>query len=138
MKRVMGQYNQVPMVEKLLELKRTKKKGFFIEAGASCGEYLSNTLYLEMVYKWTGLLVEPNPDLLQKLYAKHRNSWILPHCLSTKPFVEVVTFDASKYNSGIILEGKIKPSKIDRREENRLKKPYEREIQGDNFKIAQS
>lgn len=36
MKRLMGQFNQVPVVEKLLALKKRKKKksGFFIEAGA--------------------------------------------------------------------------------------------------------
>ena len=31
-----------------------KQKGFFIEAGASDGEELSNTLYLEQKLKWTG------------------------------------------------------------------------------------
>ena len=86
-KRLMGQFNQVETIEEVLGLrKKSSAPDFFIEAGASCGEYMSNTLYLEMVYNWTGLLVEPNPDLLKKLYAKHRNAWILPHCLSTSPF----------------------------------------------------
>ena len=98
MKRLGGQFDQVPTVEKLLNLKKSRKKGFFIEAGASCGEFISNTLFFEMQYKWTGLLVEPNPDLLKSLYAKHRNAWILPHCLSTTEFVEVVNFDVAYYN----------------------------------------
>merc|ERR1739844_226203 len=50
-------------------------QGFFIEAGAADGEALSNTLYLEIKYGWTGLLVEPNPDFLRKLYNKHRNAY---------------------------------------------------------------
>ena len=95
-----GQLNQAIIVEQILDPKaneRTNKlQGFFIEAGAADGEYLSNTLYFEIKYGWTGLLVEPNPDLLRKLYSKHRNAYILPHCLSTKPEVQVVDFAMSK------------------------------------------
>ena len=135
-RRIMGQYEQVPMIEKLLGLKKNRMKGFFIEAGAACGEHLSNTLYLEMIFGWTGLLVEPNPDMLAKLYSKHRNAWVLPHCLSTKPMVEVVTFDASYYNSGIMLDGKVKPSFLGGRDP--IKKPsrnYERELQVQCFPL---
>ena len=73
-KKLMGQFNQVEMVEKLLHLKSSQKGGFFIEAGAGCGEVISNTLYLELMYNWTGLLIEPNPDLLKSLYQKHRKA----------------------------------------------------------------
>ena len=41
----LGQANQV---EILLEIFENKKNGYFIEAGAHDGEYLSNTLYLEV------------------------------------------------------------------------------------------
>jgi hypothetical protein len=34
-----------------------KKNGFFIEAGAFDGELFSNTLYLEKMRDWTGILV---------------------------------------------------------------------------------
>ena len=133
--RLKGQFEQVPMVEKLLRLKKTKMKGFFIEAGAACGEHLSNTLYLEMVYGWTGLLVEPNPDMLKRLYSKHRNSWVLPHCLSTQPVVEVVKFDASNYNSGIMLDDKVKPSHIGRDLSAKPPRDYERELQVQCFPL---
>ena len=135
-KRLSGQFNQVGAIEKLLDLNKKKKvPKFFIEAGAGCGEYLSNTLYLELAYNWTGLLVEPNPDLLQLLYSKHRNGWVLPHCLSPTPFVQVVNFDAARLLSGIILEGKTKPSRLDR---NMTKYPimeYEREMQVQCFPL---
>ena len=36
-----------------------KRKGYFVEIGAWDGEELSNTFYLEMELKWTGILVEP-------------------------------------------------------------------------------
>ena len=75
-------------------MRRSKNKGFFIEAGAGEGEMLSNTLYFEIVNGWTGLLVEPNPDNLRVLYTRNRKAWILPHCLSTRPEVEGVKLDA--------------------------------------------
>ena len=136
-KRIMGQFNQVETIEKVLGL---KKKSFtpdvFVEAGASCGEYMSNTLYLEMKYNWTGLLVEPNPDLLKKLYSKHRNAWILPHCLSTTKYVEVMDFDASFYNSGIFQRGKPWPSQLGGRDYDKVpRKSYERELQVQCFPL---
>ena len=73
-----GQFHQPFEVEKVLGLKTSEKinglQGFFIEAGAAGGEALSNTLYFEIKYGWTGLLDEPNPDLLRELYSKHRSA----------------------------------------------------------------
>ena len=68
-----GQYGQVSRIEKILGLsKNNPKSGFFIEAGAADGEWFSNTLYFERHHGWTGLLVEPNPDLLSNLVKTHR------------------------------------------------------------------
>ena len=64
-----GQYGQVSRIEKILGLSKSNpKSGFFIEAGAADGEWFSNTLYFERHHGWTGLLVEPNPDLLQSAH----------------------------------------------------------------------
>ena len=78
-KRLRGQYGQPHAVEELLKeykllkaIKKRKQKGFFIEAGASCGEHLSNSIYFEMKHDWTGLLAEPNPDFIKKLVTKNR------------------------------------------------------------------
>ena len=116
-----GQFGQPMMIEKVLKSnkfwkKNSKKKeqGFFIEAGASKGEFISNTLYFELKHNWTGLLVEPNPDFLKELKTKNRNAWILPHCLSTNPKVELLDFDASAYNGGLIKPGKVLPSDLGR------------------------
>jgi len=81
-----------------------KPEGFFIEAGAGDGEIISNSLYFELIYKWTGLLVEPNPDFHEALISKHRNAWILPHCLSTKTTPVIVEFFADLLTGGIIHE----------------------------------
>jgi len=132
-----AQYGQPYQVEDVLGLKTSKKdtkKGFFIEAGAAGGEAISNTLYFELKYGWTGLLVEPNPDELRELYSKHRKSYILPHCLSTKPEVEVVKFDVSKYVSGILVEGKQKPSRMEG-DPNRPHMFYERTIEVQCFPL---
>ena len=68
-----GQFGQVPKIEKILGLyKNNPQSGFFIEAGAADGEWFSNTLYFERHHNWTGLLVEPNPDLLSDLVKTHR------------------------------------------------------------------
>jgi len=77
-------------------------RGFFIEAGASDGETISNSLYFEIKYGWSGLLVEPNPDYHDALLSKRRNAWILPHCLSTRATPEIVDFFADLALGGII------------------------------------
>lgn len=79
-----------------------KRNGFFIEAGAFDGEIKSNTLYFEIRYNWTGLLVEPNPILASMLVKKQRNAWILPYCLSVIEAPVVVEFDAAGNLGGII------------------------------------
>jgi FkbM family methyltransferase len=45
-----------------------KRDGFFVEAGAGDGLWISNTLLLERRYGWNGILVEPTSafSLLQK------------------------------------------------------------------------
>ena len=76
-----------------------QKSGFFIEAGAWDGEDLSNTIYMEVFeylfkcdynticqtqMEWTGLLVEPNKGVYQKLLGKKRNAHSINSCLSIK------------------------------------------------------
>jgi len=65
-------------------------KGFFVEAGALDGEYMSHTLDLEMVNGWTGLLVEPDPMNFNKLRQKHRRAWKTPVCFSIHDYPEEV------------------------------------------------
>ena len=90
-----GQDDQPLYAEKILKKHNIwdpVKPGFYIEAGAAGGELYSNTLYFEMKYNWTGLLVEPSPIWWKELKSKNRNAWILPHCLSTEKKVHLIDF----------------------------------------------
>lgn len=53
--------------------------GFFIEAGANDGLEFSNTLYFEKYRNWTGLLIEPLPQLAA-LCAENRPRCIVENC----------------------------------------------------------
>lgn len=64
--------------------------GFFVEAGALDGEFLSNTLQLERQHGWTGLLVEAERESYTVLREKHRRAWSSNACISTKPFPQSV------------------------------------------------
>ncbi|CAL4122681.1 unnamed protein product [Meganyctiphanes norvegica] len=70
----------------LKDLYKNFPPGFFIEAGALDGEYLSNTLYLERELGWTGLLVEADSDMFKRLVKKNRKAWASNSCLATTPY----------------------------------------------------
>lgn len=71
--------------------------GLFVEAGAYDGETWSNTLYLEKVNNWTGLLIEPSIENYRLLRNKNRNSYSVNSCLcsgdsSVKSYIEAGPF----------------------------------------------
>ena len=101
-----GQFGQALEVSKLLG---GQTNGFFIEAGAFNGQDISNTLLLEMKYNWTGILIEPNPDLYQEMLSKQRKSFCLETCLSTEKEVQKVDFDATGAYGGIMNGEGLKP-----------------------------
>jgi len=101
-----GQFGQALEVSKLLG---GQTNGFFIEAGAFNGQDISNTLLLEMKYNWTGILIEPNPDLYQEMLTKQRKSFCLETCLSTEKEVQNVDFDATGAYGGIMNGEDLKP-----------------------------
>lgn len=69
-----------------------KRGGFFVEAGALDGEYLSNTLLLELEKNWTGILIEPNPFSYKNLKSKNRKAWISNSCISDISYPKNTTF----------------------------------------------
>ena len=67
-----------------------KRGGFFVEAGAWNGEYLSNSLYLESDRAWSGLLVEANLKAFRELTGKNRKAFAVHACLSLNDYPEEV------------------------------------------------
>lgn len=57
-----------------------KKKGFFVEFGATNGIDLSNTYLLEKKYKWNGILAEPARQWHSELL-KNRDVFIEKNCV---------------------------------------------------------
>ena len=60
-----GQYGQAAYLDTVI-FKEKLEAGFFIEAGAGDFQLDSNSLHFELEHGWTGLLVEPNPDVFPK------------------------------------------------------------------------
>jgi FkbM family methyltransferase len=80
-----------------------KENGYFIDVGAHLPRFLSNTYYLEYLFGWTGLLIEPNPYNV-KLLEKERTSTVVPFGVSDK--AETLPFKTNKnwdggFNPGI-------------------------------------
>ena len=111
-------YFEIGQVEEVLEYFQGKKNGFFIEAGAWDGEYLSNTLYLEVIThninnylnncwsmqvtaNWTGLLVEPNIGAYTTLLSRNRKAHSIHSCLAVEKHPSKVEFDAADVFGGI-------------------------------------
>jgi hypothetical protein len=75
-------YSQASQDKVVLKILSGRRKGFFVECGASNGETFSNTLTLEMRFDWDGLLIEANPNLFKILLGKGRKAYSLNACLS--------------------------------------------------------
>ena len=95
---------QIGQARHVIEYFKMKQNGVFVEAGAWDGEYLSNTLYLEAKYNWTGLLVEPNSGAFKKLVTRNRKAYSIHSCLSVTSHPDIVEFDSADVFGGINIE----------------------------------
>ena len=66
--------------------------GIFLEIGGNDGVFLSNTLLLERMYNWTGILVEASPRYYVPLKEKNRKIWIATLCTSRTSYPNVVSW----------------------------------------------
>lgn len=71
-----------------------QRGGFFVEAGALDGEYLSNTLWLETELGWSGLLLEADPINYRHLAWKQRRTWLSNTCLSKERHPRETLFES--------------------------------------------
>ena len=100
--RTKGEIGQAQHIDRILN---RKLNGFFIEAGAFDGEYLSNSLFFELHRNWTGLLVEPNSKAYSDLISKNRKAYSINSCLSVDNYPSEVTFESADVFGGIVGEG---------------------------------
>jgi hypothetical protein len=76
-----------------------KQNGFFIELGASDGDYLSNTYFFEKTLNWNGICIEPNP-VFHKALRENRACHICTNCVSNRDDMEVA-FASCGHASGV-------------------------------------
>ena len=73
-----------------------KKKGKYLEFGATNGIELSNSLLLEKEYGWNGVLAEPSPQWQAQLKTNRPNSQILNECIYSETG-KSINFFVSKF-----------------------------------------
>ncbi|XP_045598908.1 protein Star [Procambarus clarkii] len=78
--------------------------GFFLEMGALDGEDHSNTLYFEKYRGWSGLLIEPDPKLFQRLSDLNRKAYSINAAVSLSKVSALATFRSAE-GEGRIWEG---------------------------------
>ncbi len=61
-----------------------KKHGIFIEVGAHDGISFSNTYFFEKYLNWSGICIEPNPDIFEQL-TKNRRCFCEQLCITNIP-----------------------------------------------------
>ncbi len=59
------------------------KNGFFLEIGAFDGIHISNTYFFEKELDWSGICIEPIPEIFEKL-EKNRNCFCICGCVSAE------------------------------------------------------
>ena len=80
----MAQYYGLDELDRLIAERVTQQCGFFVEVGAHDGLSQTNSLYFEQI-GWSGLLIEPIPDLYRR-------------CLVNRPACNIVNFCCTSLN----------------------------------------
>lgn len=70
-----------PITKRILEYIGNIENGFYIEAGAYDGILQSNTKFLEEELNWTGILIEPSPQVFLDLEKNRPNNININKCL---------------------------------------------------------
>lgn len=66
-----------------------QRNGTFVE----CSEPDSSaSLLLEKQFNWSGVVIEPNPELFNRLIRSNRDAWLVPTCLTSGPSPYTVKF----------------------------------------------
>ncbi|CAG0924298.1 unnamed protein product, partial [Notodromas monacha] len=81
---------------------KADRNGVFLEAGAFDGIKSSNTLGLELLNGWTGVLIEDRPDLFKSVLKTNRKAIMINTCIA--PSKQRGTVVARKYNMSLPLD----------------------------------
>lgn len=73
-----------------------KEGGFFVESGGFDGESYSNSLFLERVRGWSGLLIEADLENYQRMQKRNRRAYTSHTCLSPTPHPKKVSQNIPK------------------------------------------
>ena len=72
---MLNSYSQIAQDIYYIEhISKNKRNGIFLDVGANDGIFTSNTAKLEFEYGWSGICIEANPDLIEKLNKNRPNS----------------------------------------------------------------
>src|SRR5262245_59004648 len=83
--------------------------GIFVEAGANDGLRQSNTLYFEKYRGWTGLLVEPVPELAERC-RRNRPGCVVENCALVAEDYAAATVPMTYCNLMSVVRGGMKSS----------------------------
>ena len=64
----------IPIQEIIDNLFNKKRRGFYVELGAHDGLFQSNTAFLEFEREWSGVLIEPSPNVFEQCKMNRPNS----------------------------------------------------------------
>jgi len=89
-----------------------KAGGFFIEAGANDGVSQSNSLFFEKHYGWSGLLVEPIPELAERCRHNRPDCTVVNSALVPLGYPEA-TIEMHACNLMSLVKGAMKSTEAD-------------------------
>ncbi len=93
-----------------------KERGTFVDIGANDGVTLSNTLFFEERRQWTGLCVEPLPEIFEKLREARERAFCENVCVSqTEGTLDFAMVEGEDMLSGIV-------ESMDKRHHRRIEK----------------
>ncbi|HPJ25957.1 MAG TPA: FkbM family methyltransferase [Synergistaceae bacterium] len=93
-----------------------KNRGIFVDVGANDGVTLSNSLFFEKQRSWTGLCVEPLPEIFEKLREAREKAFCENVCVSQREG----TLDFAMVEGGDMLSGIVET--MDKRHHRRIEK----------------
>jgi FkbM family methyltransferase len=95
-------HSQLGQDNKVVEIYKRKRDGYFVEIGASDGVEFSNTCMLEREFGWKGICVEPIEEEFEKLVVNRPNSICLKKAVFSESNRQLqFTIADCKFLSGI-------------------------------------